>query len=118
MLRLILCDGVDPASISLTTFTIKAAKNLSDRIALYLNLLGVTARVDLSGMRVGTLHSLRNTIMREHRYPAFDQLEILDDASRGFFLYERSAVLAPLKQNWRELEWLFSRIFRDRGPTT
>src|SRR3954469_6444891 len=35
-LRLLCVDGVDPRSILLTTFTVKAARNLEDRLASYL----------------------------------------------------------------------------------
>ncbi len=114
-LKLILCDGVDPASVILTTFTEKAAANLSNRMSNYLDDLK-RRDVDITGLRVGTLHSLCNSIMREYRYSGFDQLEVLDDASRAFFLYERDPVLKPFEENWTTLRWLFSRLRGEKYP--
>src|SRR5207245_2825205 len=88
-LRLMICDRVDPGSIVLTTFTEKAAENLSNRIASYLEDLGIEDSADVTDLKTGTLHGLCNTIMREHRYPAYIDLELLDENSRLFFLYNQ-----------------------------
>jgi DNA helicase II / ATP-dependent DNA helicase PcrA len=74
-LKLLLVDGVDPRSIMITTFTEKAGRNLNDRLMNYKAFLSKTFpelnKVDLFQLRVGTLHSLCNSIMLEYRYPGY-----------------------------------------------
>lgn len=66
-LKLLCVDGVNPRSIILTTFTNKAARNLEDRLATYLVALQETDSslqgVDLTDIRIGTLHSICNDIL-------------------------------------------------------
>ena len=70
-LKFICCDGADPSSVMLTTFTEKAAKNLEDRLSDALFYLtqrySEVSSIDLSGLRVGTLHGLCNSILQEYR---------------------------------------------------
>ena len=72
-LRLLCVDGIDPRSVLLTTFTVKAARNLEDRLASYLAALQhhepSLSAVDVSALRFGTIHSLCNDILQEYRYP-------------------------------------------------
>ena len=68
-LKLLLCDKLSPSSVFLTTFTEKAADNLVNRIATYLDDLDVSPQISAADLRTGTLHSLCDTVMREHRYP-------------------------------------------------
>src|SRR3989442_3850753 len=74
-IKLLLCDEIPPPSIVLTTFTEKAAANLEDRIASYLEDLKLEGGIDVTELRTGTLHSLCDTIMREHRFPSYIDLE-------------------------------------------
>ncbi|MHB8585219.1 MAG: UvrD-helicase domain-containing protein [Thermoplasmatota archaeon] len=117
-LKLILCEGVDPASIMLTTFTEKAAANLEARIASYLVDLGYSDSVDATELRTGTLHSLCDAFMREHRYPPYVDLELLDEDSRAFFLYQLKPIHEFFKANWHEFEPLFARerVSKQYGP--
>lgn len=117
-LRLIICDGVSPGSIVLTTFTEKAAENLSNRIASYLEDLGLADLVDATDLKTGTLHGLCNTIMRDHRYPEYVDLELLDENSHLFFLYNQNDITDFFKQNWHDFEQVFSnfRFSHKFGP--
>ena len=96
-LKLLCVDGVAPRSIFLTTFTIKAARNLEDRLASYLGALQVTdpslRSMDLADMRLGTLHSLCNDILQEYRYSGYQNVRLLDDIEQHLFAY-RSADIA------------------------
>lgn len=115
-LRLILCDGAAPGSIFLTTFTERAAANLSHRIASYLNALGYSD-IDSSDLWTGTLHSLCNRIMRDHRFAEFRDLELLDEDARSFFLYEQKDILDSLKGHWAKFPELFGGGFsKTFGP--
>ena len=66
-LKLLICDKLPPASIFLTTFTEKAADSLVNRIATYLDKLRLVDEESATDLRTGTLHSLCDTVMREHR---------------------------------------------------
>ena len=81
-LKFICCDGVEPGSIILTTFTEKAARNLEDRLSEALLSLsqqypGLSV-IDPSGLRIGTLHGLCNRILQEYRYTEYQNLRLLD----------------------------------------
>jgi DNA helicase-2/ATP-dependent DNA helicase PcrA len=93
-LKLVCVEKVPPASIIITTFTERAAKNLQDRMALYKEHLtkaeASLRRVDLALVRVGTLHSLCNDIMQEHRYPDYQNVRLLDEMEQLLFVYEHS----------------------------
>ncbi|WP_347841610.1 UvrD-helicase domain-containing protein [uncultured Draconibacterium sp.] len=90
-LRLLCVDGVDPRSVMLTTFTVKAARNLEDRLATYLSGLQhhepSLAAVDISDLRIGTIHSLCNDILQEYRYPGYQNVRLLDQVEQHLFLY-------------------------------
>ena len=111
-LRLILCDGVQPGSIVLTTFTEKAAANLTHRIASYLHALGFDD-FDTTDLWAGTLHSLCNRIMRDHRFAEFRDLELLDEDTRSFFLYEQKDILDTLKAQYTQ----FPELFENARPS-
>lgn len=95
-LKLLCVDGVAPRSIFLTTFTTKAARNLEDRLASYLATLQVTdpnlRSIDLADMRTGTLHSLCNDILQEYRYPAYQNVRLLDDVEQHLFTYRTASI--------------------------
>lgn len=95
-LKFICCDGVDPSSVILTTFTEKAAKNLEDRLsATFLFLVNKypqqLANIDPSNLRIGTLHSLCNDILQEYRYTAYQNLRLLDEMESALLVH-RSVV--------------------------
>lgn len=92
VLRLLCCDGIDPQSIIVTTFTEKAALNLENRIAsgmLYLS----TVYPELAGvtycqLRIGTIHSLCSDIMQEYRYAPFQNVRLMDDVEQTMFILQ------------------------------
>lgn len=95
-LKLLCVDGVLPRSILLTTFTTKAARNLEDRLASYLSVLkdaeASLKDVDLSDLRIGTLHSLCNDILQEFRATNYKNVRLLDDVEQNLFIYRRAAI--------------------------
>ncbi|MFE1745598.1 ATP-dependent helicase [Coleofasciculus sp. H7-2] len=95
-LKLLCVDGVKPRSIILTTFTTKAARNLEDRLATYWAALQNTDHtlksVDLSDIRIGTLHSLCNDILQEYRYPTYQNVRLLDQVEQDLFVYRYASI--------------------------
>lgn len=89
-------NTLEPRSIILTTFTKKAARNLEDRLTSYLSVLQSADtslnNVDLADMRVGTIHSLCNDILHEYRYPAYQNVRLLDDVDQHLFTYRFAAI--------------------------
>ena len=89
-LKFICCDGVDPGSIILTTFTEKAARNLEDRLSEALLSLSQQypklSDIDHSGLRIGTLHGLCNKILQEFRYTEYQNLRLLDELETALLI--------------------------------
>ena len=89
-LKFICCDGVDPGSIILTTFTEKAARNLEDRLSEALLSLSQQypqiSDIDPSNLRIGTLHELCNRILQEYRYTAYQNLRLLDEMETALLI--------------------------------
>ncbi|MFN7623404.1 MAG: UvrD-helicase domain-containing protein, partial [Acidobacteriota bacterium] len=91
-LNLIVYQGVDPAKIFLATFTDKAALQLKE--GLQSLLVRVTNRTgnhyDLSGMYIGTIHSLCQRLLQDRRFiPNRDRVRppvLLDDHDQYFFV--------------------------------
>ena len=56
-------------------------------------------------MRLGTLHSLCNDILQEYRYPAYQNVRLLDDVEQHLFAY-RSAEIADYQNItfWAQFE--------------
>jgi DNA helicase II / ATP-dependent DNA helicase PcrA len=117
-LKLVCVEKLTPASIIITTFTERAAKNIEDRMALYKEYLAKSdpslRQVDLARVRVGTLHSLCNDIMQEYRYPDYQNVRLLDEMEQPLFVYEHSilaATNAPANQRtlWDKLDYLVDR---------
>ena len=103
VLRLLFVEGdpvqaerVDPASIVVTTFTEKAARNLEDRISLYRSrLVGQRpelAAIDISKLRLGTLHGLCNDILQEFRAPNYQNVRLMDEMETAMFVHEHLSV--------------------------
>jgi DNA helicase-2/ATP-dependent DNA helicase PcrA len=99
-LKLLCVNGVAPRSIALTTFTKPAAQNLEDRLSSYLSVLQAfdssLKNVDLSDIRIGTLHSLCNDILQEYRYPPYQNVRLLDKVEQDLFTY-RTADISEYK---------------------
>ena len=87
-LKLALVDRVEPRSIILTTFTEKAARSLQERIltrkAAVEARYGSVRDIDVSTIRIGTLHSIANDVMREFRYRPYQNTQLLDELSLSF----------------------------------
>ena len=91
-LKFICCDGVDPGSVMVTTFTEKAAKNLEDRLLealLFLQRKHVRELegIDPSELRIDTLHGLCNDILQEYRYTEYQNLRLLDDMETALLVH-------------------------------
>ena len=90
-LKFICCDGVEPSSVILTTFTEKAAKNLEDRLSeaflFFVNKYPQLIGIDPSNLRIGTLHGLCNDILQEYRYTAYQNLRLLDDMENALLIH-------------------------------
>lgn len=124
VLRLLYVDGdpiqekrVDPTSIFATTFTEKAARNLEDRIARYRSILVQAqpdlANIDITKLRVGTLHSLCNDILQEMRAPGYQNVRLMDDLETALFVYEncdlvKSGSVGDDLDFWRAMGFMFS----------
>lgn len=111
---------VEPGSILLTTFTTKASRNLEDRLATYLLALQEAdpelVRVDLSDVRIGTLHSLCNDILHEYRYPNYQNVRLLDDVEQNLFIYRYSSIADyDNVRFWAEFEHSVSRWDANRN---
>lgn len=95
-LKLLCVANLHPRSIFLTTFTKKAARSLEDRLAAAL--MSMQSRdptlreVDLSELRVGTLHGLCNDILQEYRYPDYQNVRLLDEVEQALFLYQKADI--------------------------
>ena len=115
-LKFICCDGVDPGSIMLTTFTEKAAKNLEDRLAEgFLSLVSQYPQldeIDPSNIRVGTLHSLCNDILQEYRYTAYQNIRLLDEMENSLLIHRRVANSSGIRK--QELLAQFGYLFRNQ----
>lgn len=124
-LKLVCVEGVHPKSIILTTFTEKAARNIQDRLAVYKNYLDqvdehLRLNVDLSQVRVGTLHSLCNGIMHEYRYSEYQNYRLLDNIEQLLFVYEHSNLAQSQSQRehlplWQEFDLLTERYNQAAG---
>lgn len=109
-------EPVAPRSILITTFTEKAAKNLEDRIGRYRATLieahPELGSVDISDLKVGTLHGLCNDLLQEHRATSYQNVRLMDEFEQAMFVYEHvSAVKGPDDPAdhafWSSFEFLF-----------
>lgn len=94
-IKLVCCDDIQPGSILVTTFTEKAAKNLEDRIndvmAYFVDQFPQLFDIDLSQLRIGTLHSLCNDILQEYRYVPYQNLRLLDSVESQMLIRQQIA---------------------------
>jgi DNA helicase II / ATP-dependent DNA helicase PcrA len=109
-------DRVSPESIVVTTFTEKAARNLEDRISQYRAKI-VAAHpqlsfIDVSKLRIGTLHALCNDLLQEFRAPNYQNVRLMDEFEQALFVREHmSLIKQPNTMNeiefWKTFPWLF-----------
>jgi superfamily I DNA/RNA helicase len=114
-LKLVLVDGVDPASVLLTTFTEKAARNLQDRVTDRLLRMGYDT--SLHDLRVGTLHSICDLVMRDYRYLPYNDTRLLDETEQSFFVYAHCGWVdeAP-REFWDFFRFLHRTASLEYGP--
>ena len=101
VLKLILVDGQDPGSMLITTFTKKAAKELSSRILSwgdrlceyflthqeYSQYAGYISSIELNKMRIGTLDSIVEEALTDFRAPGSAAPVVVEDfVSRAFMI--------------------------------
>lgn len=114
-LKLLCVDEVSPLSILMTTFTEKAATNLQDRIYDYLGRLQQIYSprldsVDISDLRIGTLHSLCNEIMQTYRHLGYQNVRLLDEIEQSLFVRNiRAHALRNRVAIWSHFQYLLRR---------
>lgn len=109
-------EQVQPESIVVTTFTEKAARNLEDRISKY-RVKVVSAHpelmsIDISKLRIGTLHGLCNDLLQEFRDPNYQNVRLMDEFEQALFVREHMSLIKqsnpPIEISfWREFPWMF-----------
>lgn len=108
---------VPPECIFVTTFTEKAAKNLLDRIGRHrekiLASVPSAVDVDLSKLRIGTLHSLANDILQEHRAASYRNVRLMDELETSMFVHENMSLIrqgndARDHSFWAHFEFMIS----------
>lgn len=95
-LNLILLGKAAPREIILCTFTEKAAFEMRDRLSSAARKVGYG--VDLSELRVSTLHGLCNQILIQHRHRTNlgNNYETLDELTQLLFIFEHfSKIIGP-----------------------
>ena len=105
-----------PESIVVTTFTEKAARNLEDRISQY-RVKVVTAHpelagIDVSKLRVGTLHGLCNNLLQEFRAPNYQNVRLMDEFEQALFVREHMSLIKQPNPPaeivfWQAFPWMF-----------
>lgn len=109
-------NKVEPESIIVTTFTEKAAKNLEDRISQYrskvISAHPELSTIDISKLRIGTLHGLCNDILQEYRAPNYQNVRLMDDFEQALFVREHMSIIKDSDKNkqlsfWKAFAWMF-----------
>lgn len=104
-LKLLCCDRVDPQAIIVTSFTEKAARNLEQRIVGHMtalqNCFPCLSNINVSRLRIGTLHSLVNDILQEYRYVPYQHVRLLDEVETRMFIREH--VVPEARRRWPEV---------------
>lgn len=125
LLRLLYVSGdpiqanpVSPESIFVTTFTKKAASNITDRLAnmqtTLVNAEPSLSAVDISKLKINTLHGLCNDLLQEYRAPNYQNVRLMDDFEQAMFIYEHMDIVKNPNDSrdvpfWTEFEFLFPR---------
>ncbi len=117
-------DRVPPESIVMTTFTRKAARNLEDRISQYrtrvVNAFPALAGIDVSKLRIGTLHGLCNDLLQEFRASNYQNVRLMDEFEQALFVREHVSLVKQRNPPaeiafWSAFPWMFQP--RDWQPT-
>jgi len=123
LLRLLYVDNdpaqksqVPPEAIVVTTFTEKAARNLEDRVSQYRAKI-VTAHpelmnIDISKLRIGTLHGLCNDLLQEYRDPDYQNVRLMDEFEQALFVREHMSLIKKPNPSaeisfWKAFPWMF-----------
>ncbi|GHU66297.1 DNA helicase [Spirochaetia bacterium] len=95
-LNLLVFHGVKPEEIYLSTFTEKAARQLRDGLRTLLGLVTNHTQqpYDISGMALGTVHSICQKLIADRRFSKEGERthapKLLDELSQYFKIYNRS----------------------------
>jgi DNA helicase-2/ATP-dependent DNA helicase PcrA len=93
-LRLLCIEKVPPAAILLTTYTRKAALQLQQRLQEMLaalhSIFPEIGGIDLTSMRIGTIHSLCMDILQSTPTSPYRHIHLLDEIERIFFVMANS----------------------------
>ncbi|MBO8172417.1 MAG: ATP-dependent helicase [Bacillaceae bacterium] len=114
-LKLVCCDNVDPQSIILTTFTEKAARNLEERILESFLFLKNRYQelndkdIDISQLRLGTLHSIMNDILQEQRFEIYQNTRLMDEIEAKMLI--RSELASDIKNSQQHFQQEFQYLF-------
>ena len=109
-------ERIAPESIIITTFTDKAARNLEDRISVYRSKIverfPALQDIDISRLRIGTLHGLCNDLLQEFRAPNYQNVRLMDEFEQSLFVYEHMSLIKHTDPEgqmafWREFAWMF-----------
>jgi DNA helicase II / ATP-dependent DNA helicase PcrA len=125
-INLLLLDRAKSAEIIVCTFTEKAAFELRDRISQTALKVGYAG--DLAELRVGTIHSICNRILREfrHRTPLGAGYQTLDELTELLFVFDEFAEIVGdetelhpdrWSTKWRAIEGMrdyFDKITEER----
>jgi len=112
---------VPPQAIVLTTFTRKAARELRQRLQEALSRLSTKSpelrAIDLSQMRLGTLHSLCWKIITEMPGSRYRHLQLLGALEQAFFIYTTSSFGRSGQSDVDELDlrlasWIDKKSYR------
>lgn len=120
--NLIVCQGVPPERIFLSTFTEKAAHQLKEGLRYLLAI--ATSRTgqhyDISGMAIGTVHSICRRMITDRSFSAPgarpDPVVLMDELSQYFQVSRRAweALLAPLgKEQAEEAQRFLNKTIDD-----
>jgi DNA helicase-2/ATP-dependent DNA helicase PcrA len=115
---------VPPESLVVTTFTDKAARNLVDRISRYRAKVVAAhpelAGIDVSKLRVGTLHGLCNDLLQELRAPNYQNVRLMDGFEQDLFVHEHMSLIKQPNPPaeiafWQAFPWMWTP--REWKPT-
>jgi len=111
-------EQVLPESIFVTTFTEKAARNLADRLAdmrsIIIDADPSFSDIDISKLKINTLHGLCNDLLQEFRAPNYQNVRLMDEFEQAMFIYEHMGIVKNPNEArdvpfWSEYEFLFPR---------
>jgi DNA helicase-2/ATP-dependent DNA helicase PcrA len=109
-------EPVPAESIFITTYTEKAAENLKDRVATYQSYLSdqdsSVSEIDISQLRIGTLHELCNDLMQEYSYPDYENVRLTDRYEQSMLLYEHHSMVRNDDESvqmpfWEHFDYMF-----------